>query len=445
MTAAGICFVVMGFRRRVDFPTGRTLDLDKSYRLLVKPAVEESGLRCVRADEIPHSGVIDVPMYRHLLESDLVIADLSTSNPNAFYELGVRHALRPFSTIVIAESQLQYPFDVAHTLIRSYQHLGDAIDYEEVLRFRGELKTAIAAVLAAREKDSPVYTYLPALRPPSVGAGRGGGKRAVMRGTPGIEGTAAAGTSADELIEQGNARMEEGAFPAARDFFAAAHAMRPADRPWTANDDYLLLRLAAATAWSGAPDLPASLAQAEALLEPLKPVSSQNPEVLELSGALARERWTLTRERPHLERAVTAFERAFAVRHDPFDGLEYAILLNVRAGISDPADAVTDFVLAQRIRRRVVALCEARVHGEPAAGAAGSTTPEIRPDTVMRYRVRAALAEAWLGLDDQAQSARWLADAAAFPVGQAERQRTEGRLGTVRGLIVDSPLRFLAT
>jgi hypothetical protein len=74
-------------------------------------------------------------MYQELLKSDLVIADLSTAIPNAIYELGVRHALRSFTTIVISEDKLIYPFDLKHILITSYQHLDDAIDYEEVERF----------------------------------------------------------------------------------------------------------------------------------------------------------------------------------------------------------------------------------------------------------------------------------------------------------------------
>ena len=92
------CFVVMGFGEKVDFQSGRKLNLDAAYRSMIKPAVEEAGLECYRADEIVHSGVIDVPMYQQILTADVVIADLSTSNSNAFYELGVRHALRPYTT-----------------------------------------------------------------------------------------------------------------------------------------------------------------------------------------------------------------------------------------------------------------------------------------------------------------------------------------------------------
>jgi hypothetical protein len=70
---------------------------------MIRPAVEAAGLKCVRADEIVHSGPIDVPMYEQILNADVVVADLSTSNKNAFYELGVRHALRPHTTVVVAE------------------------------------------------------------------------------------------------------------------------------------------------------------------------------------------------------------------------------------------------------------------------------------------------------------------------------------------------------
>ncbi len=115
----GTCFVVMGFGKKTDFETGRTLDLDKSYNNMIKPAVEVAGLKCIRADEIVHSGLIDVPMYEQLLKADIVVADLSTSNKNAYYELGVRHALRPYTTVVIAEDGIKtFPFDINHVAVR---------------------------------------------------------------------------------------------------------------------------------------------------------------------------------------------------------------------------------------------------------------------------------------------------------------------------------------
>ena len=169
----GTCFVVMGFGKKTDFETGRTLDLDKSYRNVIKPAVVAAGFDCVRADEIVHSGLIDVPMYEQLLAADIVVADLSTSNKNAFYELGVRHALRPYTTVVIAEDGMKPPFDVNHVVVRHYKHLGEDIGYDEVMRFRGLLTDAIstiAALVGDKRVDSPVYRFVSGLKPPAMGA-----------------------------------------------------------------------------------------------------------------------------------------------------------------------------------------------------------------------------------------------------------------------------------
>ncbi len=107
-----ICFVVMGFGMKTDFQQHKTYDLDKSYRIIIKKAVEDAGLECIRADDVVHAGIIDKPMYELLLGADVVVADLSTTNANAIYELGVRHALRPHTTIVIAEKNFKFPFDI---------------------------------------------------------------------------------------------------------------------------------------------------------------------------------------------------------------------------------------------------------------------------------------------------------------------------------------------
>ena len=58
-----LCFVVMGFGKKTDYPSGRTLDLDATYEEIIKPAAESCNLRCIRANEIFHSGVIDEKMY----------------------------------------------------------------------------------------------------------------------------------------------------------------------------------------------------------------------------------------------------------------------------------------------------------------------------------------------------------------------------------------------
>lgn len=98
---------------------------------IIRPAVESAGCQCIRADEIVDSGVIDRSMYALLYQADVVVADISTYNPNAIYELGVRHSLRPYSTIIIKENEGNIPFDISHNRTISYKHLGNEISDQE--------------------------------------------------------------------------------------------------------------------------------------------------------------------------------------------------------------------------------------------------------------------------------------------------------------------------
>jgi hypothetical protein len=99
------------------------------------------------------------------LSADLVIADLSTANVNAVYELGVRHALRPQRTIVLAENNFSFPFDLNHLSILKYEHLGKEIGFTEVMRVRNKLKEKITTLMDSPEVDSPVFLFIPSLQP----------------------------------------------------------------------------------------------------------------------------------------------------------------------------------------------------------------------------------------------------------------------------------------
>ena len=169
------CFVVQGFGKKTDYTDGRVLDLDASYEV-IKEAVESAELECVRADEIIHSGTIDVPMYERLLNADLVIADLSTNNVNAAFELGVRYALRPYTTIVLAEELFKNPFDMGHIVIRRYQHLGGEVGFREAKRLIAELKNAINVICKQSRYRQPglyLYTSLASAGTSKAGSGPG--------------------------------------------------------------------------------------------------------------------------------------------------------------------------------------------------------------------------------------------------------------------------------
>src|SRR5260370_24036074 len=167
-----VCFVVMGFGKKTDHSDStdkaRTLDLDAAYAAIIKPAVLAAGLECIRADEISHSGSIDKKMYEMLLRADLVVADISTANPNALYELGVRHALRPRRTIVIKEADGRFIFDLNHLATLQYKHLGEDIGVKEAQVKVPALRALIDSVMTKSKTDSPVYTYLQGLSAPMM-------------------------------------------------------------------------------------------------------------------------------------------------------------------------------------------------------------------------------------------------------------------------------------
>lgn len=116
-----LCFVLMPFGHK-PAAGGAIVDFDAVYRELISPAIGEAGLEPLRADEEMTGGVIHKPMFERLILCEFAVADLTTANANVFYELGVRHAVRPCSTILLfAAGGTQLPFDVAPLRAIPYQ------------------------------------------------------------------------------------------------------------------------------------------------------------------------------------------------------------------------------------------------------------------------------------------------------------------------------------
>ncbi len=361
------CFVVMGFGIKTDMATGRKLNLDKSYQALIKPVIEEKGISCLRADEIIQSGTIDVPMYQELLTADVVVADLSTANVNAFYELGIRHALRPRTTIIMSEAQLSYPFDVNHILINKYTHLGDSIDYFEVMRFQKVLGDTLDSVLNDDKPDSPVYTFLNDLIPPSlkervekVAAQVG----EALSNAPGKDDTEPQNNQTlSLLVKQGEESIKNKQFDLAKSLFNAALLMSGCDirQEIISNNTYLIQRLAFATYKAGQPDISTALKDAINLLKKIDLDHTNDSETVTLAGAIEKRLFAMGEGDEHVSNAIVYFQRGFFLLHNRYNGINLAFLLNRRTDTSlDPTtnEKIADMVWANRIRREVLAMCE---------------------------------------------------------------------------------------
>jgi hypothetical protein len=101
------CFVVSEFGRTEEVRRERA----QTLKHLVKKVLEPKGYKVQRADEIDDPGQITHQVIEHLLDDELVVADLTGLNPNVFYELAVRHAVRkPVITLMVHGETL--PFDL---------------------------------------------------------------------------------------------------------------------------------------------------------------------------------------------------------------------------------------------------------------------------------------------------------------------------------------------
>ncbi len=97
MNYRALCFVDMPFGQKPDLKSGVLVDFDQIYNEAIKPAIEQCGLEPLRGDEESTGGIIHSAMFARLLLAEFVVADLSLANANVFYELGIRHAAKPFT------------------------------------------------------------------------------------------------------------------------------------------------------------------------------------------------------------------------------------------------------------------------------------------------------------------------------------------------------------
>ncbi len=435
------CFVVMGFGEKTDPGTGRLLNLDATYRHIIKPAAQKAGYDCVRADEVLHSGVIDIPMYEMLMDADLVVADVSTSNLNAMFELGVRYALKPRSTIVIAESKFNNPFDINHIVIRRYIHLGPDIGFSEVGRMQQELTQLMKAIQQSDAPDSPVYSLLSTLEPP-LRKGKQASKKEVDHARPVAQDETYAAQWQEAMVARADSDfIKEKAIllgiyeSQAAKFGHEENAVRPrvvrelAFATYKIGDMELKMNVAAAAA---------AYEEAILLLKMLDPDQTTDPETLGLWSGVYKRRSALpgrlTDDRlADLDKAIYAAERGFLIRQDYYTGINLAYLFDFRASISSDENRIADRIFANRVRRRVVEAAEKALNSltEQFEQKRDGAT-EVIKETL--YWPQATLAEALIGLGDprgetelekakHMASAAWMIDTTVRQINDLKKLR----------------------
>ncbi len=108
-----ICFVISPIGEDDSETRKRS---DQVLKHIITGAVEQLGYTVIRADKISEPGIITHQIIQHIVDAPLVIADLTERNPNVFYELALRHAIRKPLVQLIKKGET-IPFDVAATRI----------------------------------------------------------------------------------------------------------------------------------------------------------------------------------------------------------------------------------------------------------------------------------------------------------------------------------------
>ncbi|MDE0356596.1 MAG: hypothetical protein OXN92_02490 [Gammaproteobacteria bacterium] len=107
------CFVIQPFDGGQRY--------DKRYEDIFKPAIEAAGLEPYRVDEDPAAGNLIEEIERRIAESVACVAEITTDNPNVWFELGYAFAMKKIAVMVCSDERNgAFPFDVQHRSIIKY-------------------------------------------------------------------------------------------------------------------------------------------------------------------------------------------------------------------------------------------------------------------------------------------------------------------------------------
>ena len=160
-----LAFVAMPFGVKTDPALKTEIDFDSIYQDAITVAACRAEVDVLRADEEKLGGFIHAPMYERLLLSEIAIVDLTMANPNVLYELGIRHAARPRSTVLIYWAGGNLPFDVRPLRAIPYTLDAGRLPADEAKRLTDTLVDRLNAAKHDRETvDSPLFQLIPSLQ-----------------------------------------------------------------------------------------------------------------------------------------------------------------------------------------------------------------------------------------------------------------------------------------
>lgn len=324
----------MGFGEKKNPYNNKMINLDITYNEMIRPVLNEFNINCVRSDEIIHSGTIDTKMYKWLLDADLVIADITTLNANAMYELGIRHALKPYSTLIISDKSNTFPFDINHLSIFSYKHGGKKINNDEVLKFRNYFEKYLFNNQGEKEIDSPVFTYID--------------KKDIVLQHKYFSNTSTSENNEESLskiLTKAYKYMDNNEFSLAEDCFRKAYNMT--------SDEYILKQLAVSIYKQGDKNM-TFLNKAEKTITDYG-FYNTNADLLAALGAINKNKWYITEHIEFLEKSLNNYKISYEHSKEFYHGENYAFLLLLSGYVSlDKNVKIKNYLVAKDIYSEII-------------------------------------------------------------------------------------------
>ena len=131
-------------------------ELDWAYDRLIRPAFEAAQYTVIRADDIDSQRNILKDVVTAIVEADVIVADLTGTNPNVYYELGLAHALMK-PVVLLSQDVTKAPFDLRSYRIVEY---GDRFDQFEAAKARLH-KLANDIARGAVPFGNPISDFVP--------------------------------------------------------------------------------------------------------------------------------------------------------------------------------------------------------------------------------------------------------------------------------------------
>jgi len=345
-----LCFVLMPFGTKRDPVTTLEINFDVIYDQAIRPAIEAASMVAVRADEERTGGIIHKPMFERLLLCDFAIADLTTGNPNVYYELGVRHATRPSTTLAIFADQQRLPFDLNFLRALPYR-LGEGNRFGG--REASELMSNLTRRLMdlknlAREQggvDSPLFQLLTDYKAPEIAYLKTDVFRDRVQYSAGLKSELArarelGNLEAVEQIESALGDLDSIEMGVLVDLFLTWRALSKWDRMIALYERLplalkrtILIREQLGFALNRAGRREDALRVLESVLQDQGPSS----ETLGLIGRIYKDQWMEARKgsermaRGYLAKAIEAYSRGFeADSRDAYPGINAITMLDVQ-------------------------------------------------------------------------------------------------------------------